>query len=116
MRTYGRTYDLLGNPTWVEVSTDANGFDDMVWATTLIQTLKLNLGESPFFANYGIPSHASVMQQIFPDYYIVYTQQQYARYFASLVVAKLDTPSPEYMVNVVTHQGVTLNVSVPIPG
>jgi len=116
MRTYGRTYDLLGNPTWVTVETDDNGFDDMVWITTLIQTLKLNLGESPFFANYGIPAHSSVMTQIFPDYYIVYTQQQYARYFANLIVARLDDPKPLYQVNVVTHQGVVLNASVPIPG
>jgi hypothetical protein len=115
MRTYGRTRDLLGKPTWHVVTTDANGFDDMVWVTTLIQTLKLNLGESPFYANYGIPAHSSVMQQIFPDYYIAYTQQQYSQYFASLIVARLPTTTPQYQVQVVTHQGVQLNVSVPIP-
>ena len=55
MRTYGRVYAEDGSYTWVEVSTDANGFDDMVMLTTLAQVLKLNLGESPFYANFGIP-------------------------------------------------------------
>lgn len=117
MRTYGRVFDVLtGAPTWVEVTTDANGLDDMVWLTTLIQTLKLNLGESPFFANFGIPAHASVMQQVQPDYYIAYTQRQYASRFASLVVAKVNTPEPTYRISVTTHQGVQLNASVPVPG
>lgn len=117
MRTYGRVYDVLtGVPTWVEVTTDAAGFDDRVWLTTLIQTLKLNLGESPFFANFGIPAHASVMQQIQPDYYIAYTQRQYAPRFASLIVAKTIDPMPTYRINATTHQGVQLITSEPIPG
>lgn len=116
MRTYGRVYDpLTGAPSWVEVqSTD--GFDDMIWLTTLIQALKLNLGESPFFADYGIPSHQSVMQQIHPDYYVAYTQRKFAGRFASLIVAKVADPEPTYRINVVTHQGVHLNASVPVPG
>lgn len=98
------------------VATDANGNNDMVWVTTLIQTLKLNLGESPFYAAYGIPAQQSVMQQVFPDYYVALTQQAFAPYFASLVISKQDnTVTPTYQVNVQTHQGVVLNTSVPIP-
>lgn len=115
MRTWGRVYDLYGNATWVKVETDANGFNDMVYVTTLAQVLKLNLGESPFYANYGIPAHQSVMLQVFPDFYITYTQQQFAKYFASLIVAKVNTPDPRYNISVTTNQGVKLNTSVPIP-
>lgn len=113
MRTFGRVYDANGKPTWVVVMTDANGFDDFVWITTLIQCLKLNLGESPFYANYGIPAHPSIVQQVFPDFYVAQTQQQFAPYFASLIVAKQSLPTPTYKVNVTTHQGVKVAASIP---
>lgn len=103
MRTWGRDRD----GKWVEVSTDANGFDDAVWITTLIQCLLLNLGESPFYANYGIPAHPSVVTQVFPDFYVARTQQQFASRFASLVIAKQQSATPTYRINVTTHQGYT---------
>lgn len=105
MRTYGRVYDQDGNPTWVEVSTDVAGHDDYVWITTLIQCLKLSIGESPFYANYGIPAQRSLVQQVFPDFYVAQTQRQFARYFASLIVAKRLGLIPEYDLNLVTNQG-----------
>lgn len=116
MRTYGRITNPDGSRKWVVVSTDANGNNDMVWLTTLVQTLLLNLGESPFFAQYGIPAQQSVMQQVFPDYYVALTQQAFAPYFASLLISKVPGATvPSYQVNVTTHQGVKLNPSVPIP-
>lgn len=115
MRTYGRVTNPNGTRSWVEVTTDANGFDDMVWATTLAQCLLLNLGESPFYANYGIPAKQSIVQQIAPDYYVAQTQRQFAQYFANLVVAKQNGNPPTYKVNVTTHQGVKLDASIPIP-
>lgn len=115
MRTFGRIYNSLGEPSWVEISTDADGFNDFVWVTTLIQCLKLNLGESPFWANYGIPAKTAVVQQVFPDFYITRTQQQFAPYFASLLVSKQPSATPTYKINVTTHQGVRVNASIPIP-
>ena len=113
MRTYGRITNADGTRTWVVVETDANGNDDLVWLTTLIQTLKLNLGESPFYANYGIPAHPSVVSQVQPDFYVARTQQQFARYFASLSIAKVPgTVTPTYNVTVTTHQGVVLSAQV----
>jgi hypothetical protein len=123
MRTYGR---IVPDPLfpdvkqWVEVDTDENGFDDMVWLTTVIQTIKLNLGESPFYANYGIPAHASVMSQVAPDSYMSRIQQQYAQYFLSLIISKqpdaLDErgiPSPCYLVTCITQYGAFLSAKVP---
>ena len=98
------------------VTTDpATGLNDMVYVTTLCQTLLLNLNESPFWGNYGIPAHPSVVTQIYPDYYVTYTQQQFSAYFASLIISKVSAPTPTYDVKIVTHQGQKLNALVPIP-
>lgn len=115
MRTYGRIRNPDGSKSWVVVETDANGFDDMVWVTTLCQTLLLNLGESPFFADHGLPAPNAVVQQIAPDFFVARTQRQFSAYFASLVVSRDASPTPTYKVNVTTHQGVKLNASVQIP-
>ena len=114
MRTYGRTTNEDGTKTWVVVETDANGFNDEVWLTTLIQCLLLNLGESPFYANYGIPAQQSLITQVMPDYYVLQTQSQFAPYFASLQVAKLDAANPTYQINVITNAGAKVNEEVPI--
>ena len=114
MRTYGRVTNEDGSKTWVEVTTDANGFDDSVYLTTLAQVLKLNLGESPFFANYGIPQYQTVLTQVFPDFYVMTTQQQFAPYFASLsAIRQPATYPPAYNVTAVTHSGSILNATIP---
>jgi hypothetical protein len=77
--------------------------------------LKLNLGESPFYANYGIPAKPSVVQQVQPDFYVSRTQTQFAAYFAALIVAKTANLPPTYRINVTTNQGLKLNAEVPIP-
>lgn len=119
MRVYGRTpVDPLvpnGPTKWVMVETDENGLNDIVYVVGLAQVLLLNLGESPFWANYGIPAKQSVLQQVFPDYYVILTQGFYSRYFASLIVAKRNDPTPTYDISIITHVGVKLNYSVPIP-
>lgn len=120
MRTYGRTTDVLtGKKTWQVVTTDANGFNDSVWLTTLAQVLKLNLGESPFFGDWGIPAHPSVVMQIAPDYYMNLTQQRFAKYFASLILVRVPDatdddgrPAPAYQINVLTNYGAAIGVRV----
>lgn len=114
MRTYGRLTNPDGSKTWVEVDTDANGFNDLVYLTTLAQVLKLNLGESPFFANYGIPAHQTVVTQVFPDYYVMQTQAQFAAYFASLSIIRVPGSfPPAYNATAVTHSGSVLTDTIP---
>ena len=115
MRVYGRTYNELGQPSWVEVQTAPDGTNDMVYVTALAQVLKLNYGESPFYANYGIPAKESVVQQVFPDYFVRLTQQQYSPYFASLLVTKVNSTTPTYDIIATTTKGVQINASVPVP-
>jgi hypothetical protein len=113
MRTYGRITNAEGNLQWVEVTTDANGYNDNVYLTALAQVLKLNLGESPFYANYGIPQYQSVLTQVFPDYYAMMTQKQFAPYFASLVIARVPGSNPPtYNVNAVTHNGAIITTTI----
>lgn len=108
MRTWGRV-----DRVWVEVVTDAKGNNDAVYLITLIQVLKLTPGESPFYANHGIPGQASVISQLFPDYYTNLTQQQFSPYFASISITRMqdqppNTP-PTYQVQIVTNTGAILS-------
>ena len=115
MRTYGRIIPDVHYPEikkWIVITTDDNGWNDAVYMTTLDQTLKLNLGESPFFANYGIPMHQSIVTQVAPDLYMSITQQQFAQYFPYLSLVRLaDTqdgtgaPVPTYQFSIITHNG-----------
>jgi len=122
MRTYGRVSFEDGTKKWVQVNTDSNGFNDLVYITTLAQVLYLSPGESPFYANYGIPAVASVLTQVFPDFYVARTRGQFAQFFASLTVARLPITQtnvrrpivPTYNVGVVTHVGAQLpNITIP---
>jgi hypothetical protein len=128
MRVFGRTRNVLtGKKTWWVVTTDINGFNDSVYLTALAQVIKLNLGESPFFAQYGIPAHESVVTQIFPDFYLAFTQQQYAGYFASLLLisnpvpqgsadsfaaGQDGAPAPRYYISVLTNTGARIGVTL----
>jgi hypothetical protein len=129
MRTFGRVqnpYPLNGEQSsasltygsykWVEVTTDELGYDDYVYVTTLIQCLRLNLGESPFFAQFGIPAHNSVLQQTHPDFYVTFIQNYFSGFFASLLISKrknepLD-PTPVYDVSIIRMNGSKLQLQV----
>ena len=121
MRVYGRVTNELGQQFWQMVETDANGFNDFVYLTALIQELKLNLGESPFWADRGIPAKPSVVQQVAPDYYTMKMQQRYAPYFMNISIAKVpnkydsqNRPVPTYKISVTTHYGVDFQTTVPV--
>ena len=127
MRIYGRIFSLNpdgtkqktqppGFPYWVVVQTDAAGFNDWVFITNLCQVLLLNLNESPFYANWGIPAEQAVISQVQPDYYVAQTQQFFSQYFASLIIAKQPAAAnPTYNIAITTHQGVQASVTVQVP-
>ena len=90
-----------GTYKWVVVETDANGNNDYVYITALIQCLRLNLGESPFFATFGLPAEVIVLMQLQPDYYVNYIQAYFAQFFASLVISK----QPQVVTNEAFQKG-----------
>lgn len=116
MRVYGRFTNNQGKRIWVVVQTDTQGNNDLVYVTALAQYILLNLGESPFFGSAGIPAEESVVQQVAPDLYMSLAQSVFAPHFASLILTRLpDSVIPIYSMNIITHQGVPLSASVPIP-
>lgn len=123
MRVYGRTTDELGNKTWRVIQTDSAGNNEYVYVTALVQVFKLNLGESPFYANFGIPAKNSIIQQIAPDFYVAFIQMAYTKYFASLIITKAAAtfpPRPTYNVSVLMTTGTKFQVfidaeTVPFP-
>lgn len=95
------------------MTTDAKGLNDQVYLTTLVQVLKLNLNESPFYGNYGIPAQQTVITQVFPDYYAMVTQMQFAPFFASLAITRVPSSNPPvYNANAVTHSGAILQTEI----
>lgn len=109
MRTWGRLPDADGALRWVKVETDSRGFNDAVWLTTLCQSIRLNVGESPFFANIGIPQQQTIVSQVWPDFYATQLQTLYASRFASLTILRTQNAAnePTYKVNVVLQTGVS---------
>jgi hypothetical protein len=115
MRVYGRVYNQATQTySWQEVQTSATGQNDYVYITALIQCLKLNLNESPFWANYGIPAQQSVVTQIFPDFYVYLIQQRYSQFFAVLTINKVQSYTPTYQINIVTNNGVQIQQTVAV--
>jgi hypothetical protein len=112
MRTWGRV-EVNGVKKWVAVESDESGDFTYGWITTLIQTLKLNLRESPFYAQYGIPAQQSIVEQIYPDYHVSMVQQQFSGYFASLAIRKVaGAENPTYDIDIVTLSGVSFNATI----
>lgn len=115
MRIWGREYSRDGSSyVWKAVETDPEGRNDYVYLVDLIQVLRLNRNESPFYADWGIPAQVSVVQQVFPDIYVALTQAQFAQFFASLIIARLPSATPTYRVSVTTNQGVRHQTDVPV--
>lgn len=112
-RIWGRTYDSSGNPTWVAVTPDTSGSLDNFYLTALAQVIQLQINESPFYANYGIPAQQSIITQVFPDYYAMQIQAQYAAFFAALTISRIPQSNPPlYNVQAVTHKGTILGMSI----
>lgn len=109
MRTYGKI-----NGVWTKVETDANGFDDNVWLTTLMQNLKGQVNESPFFSSDGIPAQACAVSMIFPDFYVNQIQQKFAPHFQYLQITKAAGATPTYNIKVITHSGAVLPVTMAV--
>jgi len=114
MRTWGRVVNPDGTKSWVEVTTDANGFNDAVYITALSQSLQLNLNESPFYANIGIPQQQTIVTQVYPDYYVQEIQDYYSQFFAALSITRVPNSNPPfYKAQILTHSGAIIEAEIP---
>lgn len=76
---------------------------------------QIGIGGVAFYANYGIPAQQCIVQQIYPDYYVNMVQQQFAGYFASLAITKVDgADNPTYNIDVVFYNGTSYRTQVPV--
>jgi hypothetical protein len=107
-----RLWARNGEGVWVAVTTDPSGDNSQVYLTNLCQVLLLNRNESPMFADYGIPDQPTIAQQLFPDIYVWQTQQQFAPYFAALLISREAGPPPSYTVQATTKAGAVLTGKV----
>jgi hypothetical protein len=115
MRAWGRPLNADGTyGPWTAVTTQANGLNDAFYVTALAQYLRLNMGESPLYANAGIPQFQVIATQTPPDFYMYRAQQQYAQYFASLTITSVPgAVPPQYNVRAVTHSGAIVSQNIP---
>ena len=115
MRAYGRITNANGTQSWIVVQTDPNGFNDAVYVTWLAQVLKLNTNESPFYGAWGLPQQQTIVTQVFPDFYVMQTQQNFAGLFAYLAIARAVPTeiTPVYKVSVTFNSGASIIFQVP---
>lgn len=115
MRVWGRPLTADGSfGPWTAVTTQANGNNDGVYVTALAQVLRLNMGESPIYANSGIPQFQTISTQVPPDFYVARTQQEYASFFASLTILRVPGSfPPQYNARAVTHSGAVIPMNIP---
>lgn len=120
MRIWARKYTTAYEYTWVEVTTDDNGFNDAVYLSAFCQVLQLQPQESPFYAEYGVPSIQAVQDQVIPDTNVYFMQSRYSQYFISLQVMPAHqtdangATTPVYNVTAITNSGARISAVVPI--
>lgn len=102
MRVWTRQHQSDGTRRWVAASSNQA---TIAW---LQNALLLQLGESPFWADWGLPVTRTLVSQIWPDYYVNMTQQRFADYFASLLIThETDPPddNPAYRISAIFPDG-----------
>lgn len=120
MRVWGRQVNSDLSYSWIEVTTDANGYNDEAMLTAFCQVLQLQPGESPFYAQYGVPSIQAVQSQLYPTANVYYMQQIYSPNFIALSVTPTSqketngAATPVYNVVAVANSGAILSAQVAI--
>lgn len=102
MRVWTRVMGSDGKRTWQPVDNDQG---NIAW---LQNALLLQLGESPFWTDWGLPVSKTLVSQIWPDYYLNMTQQRFRDVFPTLQVTRqrVDGQSdPVYSIRAILSDG-----------
>ena len=108
-RVWGRRTADDGTRSWEAFETDAEGYNDAPYFIWLQNVLLLNLNESPFYSDWGIPVQQTLATSVFPDYYTSQTQQRFSQYFPSCVIARVSSSAVSYSVNITTSRGIQVS-------
>jgi hypothetical protein len=112
MRIHGRQPNPDGTYTWVTLDTVTGASIDEIYVLWLVQSLKLNTLESPFWPGWGVPIWQAMQNTFYPDSSIAQLQANFAQYFAYLSITRLNDPDPFYQVIVITKNGTYQNFKV----
>ncbi len=112
MRIYGRQQNLDGSKTWITLDTASGSALDEIYVLWLIQTLKLNTLESPYFPGSGVPIWQAMQNTFYPDSSLAAIQASFSQYFSYLSITRLTNPDPYYNIIVVTKNGVSGTIKV----
>lgn len=114
MRIHGRKINPDGTKTWVTYDTAAGDPIDAIYVVWLIQALKMNTLESPFWPGWGVDIWQSLQNTFYPDSSIANMQAEFSQYFSFLSITRQSDPDPHYAVSVITKAGVPLNYRVAV--
>ncbi|WP_077395442.1 hypothetical protein [Bombella intestini] len=102
MRVWTRVHQPDGRRVWKAVTGDQG---NIAW---LQNALLLQLGESPFWADWGIPVQQTLVSRVWPDYYLNLTQRRFRDIFPSLQITRKDGGNgadPVYDISVILNNG-----------
>jgi len=112
MRIHGRLLNPDGTKTWVTLDTAKGDSIDTIYVLWLVQTLKLNTLESPYWPDWGVPIWQVMQNTFYPDSSIAKIQANFSQYFSYLSIARVPNPDPYYSVTVITKNGTTKTIQV----
>ncbi|QCE32947.1 hypothetical protein FAI41_04685 [Acetobacteraceae bacterium] len=95
--------DQNGKRQWISVS---NNTAILTW---LQQAVLLQLGESPFWVDWGLPVIGALTQGIYPDLYIQKTKERFQPYFLNININRTVPDTPEDQINYKI-------IAIPYPG
>jgi len=95
-----RVYDVAQNGDIVTV-TDPS----LIWVTIVKHELQLRVGESPFFADAGIPAEDSIITQQEPDYHVNNVKRRYEAKFRRFDIVKRSIVPLIYDIALTTRNG-----------
>lgn len=112
MRIFGRQANPDGSYTWVTLDTANGDSQDAIYVLWLVQTLKLNTLESPYFPGSGVPMWQALQNTFYPDSSLATIQATFAPYFSYLSIVRLTNPDPYYKITVITKGGANTTFQV----
>jgi len=99
-------YDIAENGDIVTITDPA-----MIWVTIVKHELQLRVGESPFYADAGIPAEDSIITQQEPDYHVNNVKRRYEAKFNAFDITKVSGQPLVYNIALTTKNNDTVTLT-----